>query len=106
MSNPSEDKETKPQGGELPNQDVANASPGEEKPDSTLVEKDEFAQLYAESLKNITEGEVIKGKVMALTSTDVIVDIGFKSDGMIPLIEFPEAERPEVGQEIDVYLES
>lgn len=106
MSNPTEDKETKPQGGELPNQDVANASPGEEKPDSAMVEKEEFAQLYAESLKNITEGEVIKGKVMALTSTDVIVDIGFKSDGIIPLVEFPEAERPEVGQEIDVYLES
>ncbi len=106
MSNATEDKETKPQGGELPNQDVAIVSPGEEKPESSMEEGEDFAQLYADSLKHISEGEVLKGKVMGLTSTDVIVDIGFKSDGIIPLAEFPEAERPEVGQEIDVYLES
>lgn len=106
MPNPTEEKETKHQGGELPNQDVANVSPGEEKADSAKESGEEFAQLYAESMKTIVEGEVLKGKVMGLTETDVIVDIGFKSDGIIPLVEFPEAERPQVGQEIDVYLES
>jgi len=106
MSNPTEDKETKYQGGELPDQDVANASPGEEQPDSATEAVDEFAQLYNDSLKNITEGEVLKGKVMGVTPTDVIVDIGFKSDGIIPLMEFDVAERPQVGEEIDVYLES
>lgn len=106
MTNAKEDKETTPQGGDLPNQDVANASQETEKHAAAAESGEEFAQLYADSLKNITEGEVVKGKVLAITATDVIVDIGFKSDGMIPLAEFAEAERPQVGEEIDVYLES
>ncbi len=70
------------------------------------VRSDEFSKLYQESITDIKEGQIVKGKILAITSKDVLVDIGYKSEGAIALSEFSDPEAIKVGDEIDVYLES
>jgi len=64
-----------------------------------------LAKLYSESFQDVKEGEIIKGKVVRIQGDNVILDVGFKSEGSVPLIEFGDKEV-NIGQEIDVVLES
>lgn len=64
-----------------------------------------LAKLYSDSFRDVKEGEMIKGKVVRVQGDNVIVDVGFKSEGSIPKTEFPESEL-KVGQVIEVVLES
>jgi len=70
------------------------------------VGKDDFASLYQESLVSIKDGQIVKGKIIAITPKDVVVDIGYKSEGCISITEFSDPEAIKIGDEIDVYLES
>ena len=80
-------------------------------PDEETVDPEEHARLvalYESSLKNIAEGEVIKGTVLKVSDSEVIVDVGYKSEGLIPLSEFyDENGEPMVqpGDTVDVLLE-
>jgi small subunit ribosomal protein S1 len=65
----------------------------------------EMLALYEDSLKDITEGEIVRGIVVRLEGEDVLVDVGFKSEGIIPLSEFPDREKVKPGAEVEVYLE-
>lgn len=70
--------------------------------------KEEAAQYeiqYTKSLQSITENEVVKGKIHAISESDVILDINFKSDGLIPLSEFRGDGEINVGDMVDVYVE-
>ncbi len=62
--------------------------------------------LYEQTFKEVKEGEIVKGKVLRITKDDVIVDVGFKSEGIIPLSEFSDMEQLKIGDEIDVFLET
>jgi small subunit ribosomal protein S1 len=71
--------------------------------------QDEFAKLasmYTESFRDVKEGELVKGKLVRIQDDNVIIDVGFKSEGTIPRSEFGDDEKLEVGQEIEVVLES
>jgi small subunit ribosomal protein S1 len=71
-------------------------------------ENGEFARLLAESERSLKEGELIRGRVLQVTSEEIIVDIGYKSEGMIPRSEFhdvPADKLPHPGQEIEAVLE-
>lgn len=66
-----------------------------------------FADLFEESLKGLKEGEVIKGTVVEIVQGNVYVDIGFKSEGIIPLAEFSgDREYAEIkpGDSVEVFL--
>ena len=65
-----------------------------------------LAKLYLDSFRDVKEGEMIKGKVVRIMGDNVIVDVGFKSEGTIPRHEFFEGVDLKVGQEIEVVLES
>jgi small subunit ribosomal protein S1 len=65
-----------------------------------------LAKLYSDSFRDVKEGEMIKGKVVRIQGDNVIVDVGFKSEGTIPKNEFYEGDDLKVGQEIEVVLES
>ena len=65
-----------------------------------------FLDLYNQTLQDIKEGEIIKGRVLDITRDYVIVDVGFKSEGIIALDEFAEPVNIKVGDSIEVYLES
>jgi small subunit ribosomal protein S1 len=58
------------------------------------------------SVGDIEEGEVIRGRVVEVRTGDVIVDIGYKSEGAIPMEEFRHTGAPKVGDEIEVFLEA
>lgn len=68
-------------------------------------QKSELAELYNQSIKIIREGEVIKGKIVSIKSKDVLVDVGFKSEGVVSINEFNK-EDLEVGRELDFFIES
>ncbi len=70
---------------------------------------DEFAKLmeiYESTMGDIKEGEIVKGRVMGVTRDVVIVDVGFKSEGVIPLDEFPQPLNIAVGEEVEVFLDA
>jgi len=69
-------------------------------------EFNELLEMYETTLHDIQEGEIIKGKVMGVTKEDVIVDVGFKSEGIIPISEFPEPLNIKVGDEIEIFLDA
>ncbi len=66
----------------------------------------ELANLYSESFRDVKEGELIKGKIVRIQGDSIIIDVGFKSEGTIPKNEFHEDQTIEVGNEIEVVLES
>ncbi len=68
----------------------------------------EIVELYARSLRDIVEGEIVKGTILQIRSDAVLIDIGYKSEGTISLKEFqgPSGELIiKIGDAIDVYLE-
>jgi len=65
-----------------------------------------LSDLYAQSLRVITEGQIVKGRIIALTAQDVVVDIGFKSEGSIDKMEFTDAQHLQVGDEVEVFVEN
>lgn len=72
----------------------------------TEAQKQEMSDLYDSSLKEIKEGEIIEGKIVNIGPTGVAVDIGFKSEGLIPLDEFDDIKSLNRGDMISVFLES
>ena len=65
-----------------------------------------YDEMYGNALKTINEHEIITGTVVSVTSSDVVLNVGFKSDGLVPLSEFRDVEKLEVGQEYEVYVMS
>ncbi len=66
---------------------------------------DKMEDFYGQSLsREIQNNEIIKGKVVAITNSDVVLDIDFKSDGLVPKSEFRDLPDLKVGDEVDVYV--
>jgi small subunit ribosomal protein S1 len=65
----------------------------------------ELEKMYGDTLTTVQEEEVIKGTVVGITDRDVILNIGFKSDGLVPLSEFRDLPDLKVGDEVDVFIE-
>lgn len=66
----------------------------------------DLVKLYEGTLGKINEGEIVKGRVVAIGDSEVAVDIGFKSEGTVPVAEFTNPDELKVGDEIEVFLES
>jgi small subunit ribosomal protein S1 len=66
-----------------------------------------FAALYEETFKNLEEGTITEGRIVAVTKDKVVVDIGYKSEGMIPNDQFSteELQNIKVGDRLQVYIE-
>ena len=60
---------------------------------------------YDNTFKDISENQIISAKVIGISDSDVMVDIGFKSEGLISRSEFDNKDLPEIGSNIDVFLE-
>ena len=69
-------------------------------------EREKMAAMYAETLKDFTEGSIVQGKILEIRDNDVLVDIGYKSEGLIPRSEFKKDESLNEGDEIEVLLEN
>jgi small subunit ribosomal protein S1 len=76
--------------------------------DGLAIGKDAAAidEMYSNTLKDFSEGSIVPGKVLRIHDGEVLVDIGYKSEGMIDTDEFADIESLNVGDEIEVLLES
>ena len=82
---------------------AAEAAPADEE----TLSPEEMSKLYEETFRNTKVGTVIKGKVLKVTKDHVVVDVGFKSEGILPMDEFTGrgAEPVKEGDEVEVFLE-
>jgi len=64
-----------------------------------------YIELYEKTFNIIKENEIVKGKVVAISGNDVLIDIGFKSDGRVSIDEFPDPENIKIGDELEIYVE-
>jgi len=74
----------------------------------TEPEPRSFMEMYEKSLKSIQEGELVRGEIVQIGKEFVLVDIGYKSEGQIPINEFIDSEgnlTAIVGEKVDVLLE-
>ncbi len=69
-------------------------------------EKEALAQKYAETLSKVGEKEVVEGTVISMNKREVVVNIGYKSDGIISLNEFRYNPELKVGDKVEVYVET
>ena len=66
----------------------------------------EMEKVYEATLSQVEEKQVLNGVVVGITDKDVIINVGFKSDGLVSLSEFRDVENLKVGQEFEVYVEN
>ncbi len=65
-----------------------------------------LTELYDRTMNSITEGEIVQGRILNITDSYVIIDIGFKSEGIVAKEEFDNIEELKPGDEVEVYLET
>ena len=68
--------------------------------------KEELEKAYDKSLGSVNENDVVEGTVIAINKREVVVNIGYKSDGIIPVSEFRYNPELKVGDQVEVYIES
>ena len=88
---------------------AANALPAEaQAADTDNLSYEQLVEMYDDSMRHLNEGEIVTGKVIAITSNDVVVDVGYKSEGLVPIHEFSSRSdelQVSVGDEVEVLLE-
>jgi len=72
----------------------------------TSKERAEFEKLYDETLSTVAENEVVNGTVISMTKREVVINIGYKSEGVVSLNEFRYNPDLKTGDEVEVYVES
>jgi len=70
-----------------------------------IESKSELEQLYNQSIKEVRENQVVRGRIVSIKTKEVLVDVGFKSEGIIPIAEFSQQDL-EVGKELEFFVES
>lgn len=65
----------------------------------------ELENAYYDSIKELNEGQIVKGKIVSVSGNEVVVDVGYKSEGMIPRMEFSGIDLDKL-KEIEVYVEN
>lgn len=70
----------------------------------TKEEKEKYDSAYENTFRTITDGEMMQGTVVGITKTDVVINIGFKSDGLVSLNEFRDLQNLKVGDEVEVMV--
>ncbi|HRO76602.1 MAG TPA: 30S ribosomal protein S1 [Crocinitomicaceae bacterium] len=71
----------------------------------TKVQRAELKDKYEATLSSINEKEVIEGTIVALTKREAVINIGYKSEGVVPISEFRYNPDVKVGDKVDVYVE-
>ena len=65
-----------------------------------------FRRLYEDTLSEFVEGQLVTGKISAINEKEVAIDIGFKSEGVVALDEFPDPKAIKIGDDIEVFLDN
>jgi small subunit ribosomal protein S1 len=67
--------------------------------------REEMNKMYSGTVTTVDSGEVVKGAVVGINDRDVILNIGFKSDGLVPLAEFKDMANLKIGDIVDLFIE-
>ena len=70
----------------------------------TKEQSKDMASMYDGTFKAINNNEIVSGTIVGISKTDVVVNIGFKSDGLVPLNEFRDMPSIKVGDEVEVFV--
>lgn len=120
MTEPNDVELKSPDNVEIPNQ-TATEQPSREQPltESRAVIKTKdfvakeyseeefkkYIELYEKTFNVIKENEIVKGKIVAISDNDILIDIGFKSDGRVSLDEFLHPEDLRIDDEVEIFVE-
>ena len=90
---------------------IQDAPPAEEPPavQESPAAEDDFQSLFEESLQAVKPGGVVTGKIVDVNPTHVVVDVGYKTEGRIPVQEFQDRDgtlQVAIGDDVDVFFES
>ncbi|MGK9369848.1 30S ribosomal protein S1 [Melioribacter sp. Ez-97] len=72
----------------------------------TEEELQSLTKLYSESFRDIKEDEIIQGTIVGIHGDNVVIDVGYKTDGTIPKSEFSATEEIKIGNKVDIVIES
>ena len=70
------------------------------------ADKNQLLSLFENTMQAVTQGTIVKGKIVHITADAVILDVGFKSEGTVPIAEFPDLSNLKINDEVDVFFES
>lgn len=70
------------------------------------AERKKLESMYSDTFNSITQGEIVKGVVVQITNKDVVLNIGFKSDGLVPFTEFRDMPNLKIGDHVEVLVEN
>jgi small subunit ribosomal protein S1 len=84
---------------------IANLRPELYEDDYSQDEREAMMQMYTGTMASIEEGEIVQSKVLDIRDNMVVLDIGFKSEGTVPLEEFKDMPELKAGDEVEVLLE-
>ncbi|MBR4838280.1 MAG: S1 RNA-binding domain-containing protein, partial [Bacteroidales bacterium] len=90
----------------VPSEDFDWSSDAKKHDSYKAEDRARMEEMYEKTMSQIGDHEVIEGTVVAKTSREVVVNIGFKSDGVIPISEFRHNPDLKVGDKIEVYVEN
>jgi small subunit ribosomal protein S1 len=68
-------------------------------------EREKMEQLYSGTVTTVDSGEVVMGTVVGINDRDVILNIGFKSDGLVPFAEFKDQPELKIGDQVEIFVE-
>jgi len=69
-------------------------------------ERAQLEEQYAGTFNSVNKGEIVEGTVVSINNKDVVLNIGFKSDGLVSLSEFRDLPELKIGDKVDVFVES
>ncbi len=90
----------------VPDQNFNWDNAGRDNDSYSESERSAMEAMYGKTLSDVIEHQIVDGIIMAITAKDVIINIGFKSDGMVALSEFRYNPDLKVGDKAEVYVES
>jgi small subunit ribosomal protein S1 len=73
--------------------------------DILLKDRDALLKKYEGTVTSVNESELVVGIVVGINNRDVILNIGFKSDGLVPLAEFKDQPSLKIGDSVDLFIE-
>jgi small subunit ribosomal protein S1 len=78
----------------------------EEDSEYGTAEEETLTKLYDQTMSKIDEGQIVTGRILNITDSDVVIDIGFKSEGLVPKEEYDNIDELQIGDETEVFLET
>lgn len=70
------------------------------------ADRKKFEEMYSDTFNQITQGEIISGTVVSINNKDVVLNVGFKSDGLVSASEFRDTPNLKIGDQVDVFVEA